>query len=61
MVHGWYPRVEIHDGMLRFSEVFKPIVATLEKLELFRDIEISTKTLLIYNYKNAPTEFIIFI
>jgi len=30
--------IENHDGMLRFSKIYKPIVATLEELQLFIDI-----------------------
>ncbi|XP_026819121.1 52 kDa repressor of the inhibitor of the protein kinase-like [Rhopalosiphum maidis] len=40
--------VENHDGMLRFSEIYKPIVATLEELQLFVDIETSSKALQLY-------------
>lgn len=40
--------VENHDGMLRFSEIYKPIVATLEELQLFIDIETSSKALQLY-------------
>lgn len=37
--------VENHDGLIRFSEIFKPIVVTLEELTLVKDIEISSKAL----------------
>ncbi|XP_008182934.1 52 kDa repressor of the inhibitor of the protein kinase-like [Acyrthosiphon pisum] len=50
--------VENHDGMLRFSEIFKPIVATLEELQLFVDIETSSKALQLYKCVTA-SDFII--
>lgn len=37
--------VENHDGLIRFTEVFKPIVKTLEELQLVKDIETSSKAL----------------
>jgi len=40
--------VENHDGMLRFSEIYKPIVATLEELQLWVDIGTSSKALQLY-------------
>ncbi|XP_050545738.1 zinc finger MYM-type protein 1-like isoform X3 [Daktulosphaira vitifoliae] len=50
--------VENHDGMLRFSEIFKPIVITLEELQLFTDIETSSKALQLYKCITT-SEFII--
>ncbi|KAL4127184.1 hypothetical protein QTP88_011381 [Uroleucon formosanum] len=50
--------VENHDGMLRFSEIYKPIVATLEELQLFVDIETSSKALQLYKCVTI-SEFII--
>ncbi|KAL5241561.1 hypothetical protein ACI65C_008971 [Semiaphis heraclei] len=50
--------VENHDGMLRFSEIYKPIVATLEELQLFVDIETSSKALQLYKCVTT-SEFII--
>jgi len=40
--------VENHDGMLIFVEICKPIVETLEELQLIRDIETSSKALQLY-------------
>eukprot|EP00102_Acyrthosiphon_pisum_P019436 XP_016656646.1 PREDICTED: zinc finger MYM-type protein 1-like [Acyrthosiphon pisum] len=37
--------VENHDGLLRFTEIYKPIVNTLDDLQLKRDIETSSKAL----------------
>lgn len=37
--------VENHDGLIRFTEVFKPIIETLEELKLVKDIETSSKAL----------------
>lgn len=37
--------VENHDGLIRFTEVFKPIVETLEELQLVKNIETSSKAL----------------
>lgn len=31
--------VENHDGMIRFLVIYKPIVDTLDELQLFHDIE----------------------
>ncbi|KAL4154001.1 hypothetical protein QTP88_001834 [Uroleucon formosanum] len=50
--------VENHDGMLGFSEIYKPIVATLEELQLFVDIETSSKALQLYKCVTT-SEFII--
>ncbi|XP_030751391.1 zinc finger MYM-type protein 1-like [Sitophilus oryzae] len=35
--------VENHDGLIRFTEIFKPIVETLEELQVVKDIETSSK------------------
>jgi hypothetical protein len=40
--------VENYNDMLRFSEIFKPIIAKLEELQLFVDIETSSKALQLY-------------
>jgi hypothetical protein len=37
--------VENHDGLLRFTEIYKAIVSTLDELQLKRDIETSSKAL----------------
>ncbi|GLV44555.1 hypothetical protein CBL_12098 [Carabus blaptoides fortunei] len=37
--------MENHDGLIRFTEVFKPILETLEELKLVKDIETSLKAL----------------
>ncbi|KAL4084920.1 hypothetical protein QTP88_027787 [Uroleucon formosanum] len=50
--------VKNHDGMLRFSEIYKPIVATLEELQLFVDIKTSSKALQLYKCVTT-SEFII--
>jgi len=50
--------VENNDGMLIFSEIYKPIVATLEELQLFVDIETSSKALQLYKCVTT-SEFII--
>ncbi|XP_025420070.1 zinc finger MYM-type protein 1-like [Sipha flava] len=50
--------VENHDGMLRFSEIYKPIVTTLEELQIFVDIETSSKALQFYKCVTT-SEFII--
>ncbi|XP_030749711.1 zinc finger MYM-type protein 1-like [Sitophilus oryzae] len=35
--------VENHDGLIRFTEIFKPLVETLEELQVVKDIETSSK------------------
>lgn len=37
--------VENHDGLIRFTEIYKAIVNTLEELQLKHDIETSSKAL----------------
>lgn len=55
--------VKNYDGMLSFSEIYnKPIVATLEELQLFVDIiETSSKSIRLYSLYRCITtsEFII--
>lgn len=41
--------VENHDGLIRFTEIYKAIVSTLEELQLTRDIETSSKALQLEN------------
>jgi len=37
-----------HDGIQRFVDIFKPIVETLEELQLVHDINTSSKSLQFY-------------
>jgi hypothetical protein len=41
-------RVENHDGIQRFVEIFQPIVETLEHLQLVQYMNISSKALQFY-------------
>ncbi|KAF0765422.1 52 kDa repressor of the inhibitor of the protein kinase-like, partial [Aphis craccivora] len=50
--------VENHDGMIRFLDIYKPIVDTLDELQLFHDIETSSKALNLYR-SITTSEFVI--
>ena len=50
--------VENHDGMIRFLDIYKPIVDTLDELQLCHDIETSSKALNLYR-SITTSEFVI--
>ncbi|KAE9522168.1 hypothetical protein AGLY_017428, partial [Aphis glycines] len=50
--------VENHDGIIRFFDIYKPIVDTLDKFQLFHDTETSSKALNLYR-SIITNEFVI--